>query len=96
MRASEREISMATLFVGGGRYKVCDECVRQVLRREPDLKDADLAQRLPYEEDRYCAGVYAGVWCRAHWQSSGYRRDLPDVAGGLSEYEIEATDYVRD
>lgn len=88
---------MATLYLSGGsRHKVCGPCLSDAQRGHQEATDDVLALILPWEDDRYSGGVYAGVYCDRHWRQSGYRDDMPNVVGGMTEDEIEALDYTRE
>jgi hypothetical protein len=88
------------LLIDGHRIDACWPCVlewadsRAGSINNPDWHDEEVPDTLHWTgADRYCAGAYAGRYCDKHWREAGYRTDLPNVVGGMSEDEIEAYDY---
>jgi hypothetical protein len=77
---------------GGWMVHVCGACcdeLSQAGKTDEQIAEDDQATS---GEDRYSAGHYAGHYCAKHWRASGYRTDLPNVVGGMTEDEIEAYD----
>lgn len=84
---------MAVVLDGNGwRVKVCGACADEQTQAGKTDEQIAADPRATSGEDRYAAGAYAGHYCDRHWAASGYRQDLPNLVGGMTEDEIEAFD----
>lgn len=72
---------------------VCGRCADELEAAGKTPEQIASNRQATSSEDRYSAGIYAGHYCDRHWASAGYRQDLPNIVGGMSDDEIEAYDY---
>jgi hypothetical protein len=85
---------MARLQLADGcRVQVCGQCCDELSAAGKTDEQIAAHPQATSGMDRYVAGGYAGHYCDKHWRNAGYRDDLPNLVGGMTDDEIEAYDY---